>query len=381
MEKDFPDCLQEQINRLHDHENVKSNIPPKTGVQKMHLSESEITEMFVNVGSILHKDSLEIKSVEQRNGFYRKSCLREKEEFEDRSAQTFHLNRKSTATNTNRIDTAEIGTTYNPSTTFDFNDKRGCKHNDGIDNIEFLTKAMIMTEGGLLDVRVGSKVPRSRIIPKSIPFNSIVIRKEKESFFNSNKVKKRLDVLEHALQQNIYSQKQLRYREATKSNRNGEGGKQKIELLFNMTCDVVSKMRVTCLCWHKRNSDLLAVGYGNNSFEDDEVGYVLLWSTRMPSYPEKIFKTSSPVNAIDFSREKPSLFAAGLHSGSIQLFDIAHEQEIFDSTFTPNRHMSTITEIQWVPDSHQGKNERLVTISIDGKRAQKVDRERGVLYY
>jgi hypothetical protein len=370
VKKEFPDCLQEEINRLHYLEKVQPKIQPKKGFQKMHLSESDAIEMFAISGSIVSKDSPQVKSAEESNKVYRQSCFREKEDFEDRAAQTFHLNRKSTAMNTNRIDTAEMGTMCTPYTTFGVNEKGGCKHNDEIDNIEFLTKVAIMTEGCLLDVSVGSKLSRPTTIPKSTPFHDIMVLNEKDVFFNSNQVKKRLDILERAVQQNVYSQKQLRYRKATKSIENDDGGEPEIEPLFNMICDVVSNMRVTCLCWNKTNSDLLAVGYGNNNSEDNGVGYVLLWSTRMPSCPEKIFKTSSPVTAIDFSLEKPSLFAAGLHSGCIQLFDIAHKREILDSSFTPNRHMSPITEIQWVVDSHQGTNERIVTISTDGKRTE-----------
>ncbi len=95
--------------------------------------------------------------------------------------------------------------------------------------------------------------------------------------------------------------------------------------LWSYGCELTRNLPVTCLCWNKKNTDLLAAGYGKTSFGNTSAGLVLFWTLKNPSFPQRVIHTSRSVVSLDFSTEYPHLLAAGLYDGSVCVYDIRQQ--------------------------------------------------------
>ena len=176
-----------------------------------------------------------------------------------------------------------------------------------------------------------------------------------------------LQTLEFALQENILGDAMVRYKGIPISQANT------LEKLFSFKCSIVeTEYAVTALDWHPLNSDVLAVGYTCNDLkEQNPKGMILIWTVRNPSYPEKVIKTNDGVCALAFSKDQSPVLAVGLESGCINLYDITLSNPLVIDTFSvPRRHISSVTQLQWVTDADHGASENLVSIGADGKVIQ-----------
>lgn len=52
----------------------------------------------------------------------------------------------------------------------------------------------------------------------------------------------------------------------------GPDGVPRIEHLWDWKCPLTTGAKVSCMAWNKKHQDLLAVGYGNNSFHAQTEG-------------------------------------------------------------------------------------------------------------
>ncbi len=79
-------------------------------------------------------------------------------------------------------------------------------------------------------------------------------------------------------------------------------------MLWEWKCPQTEGHNVTCMAWNKKHADLMAVGYGNNSFQSQadhavpSKGLVAFWSLKNPGYPMWLFETPAGVTAIDFAK-------------------------------------------------------------------------------
>jgi WD40 repeat protein len=318
-------------------------------------------------------------NIRDRNEQYEKACIRQRKDcpknFKERSAQTFHLYQIDDATQT-ETEFKDVGVG---------NDQADQSDIIAENFVEDMTSATIMTEGSLLDVSDGARpgekgVLKMHPISKSASYSDIKLIKAKKQFFESNTASQKLSMIERAIQQNIYSTQQIKYRGVEMVNhinqiqKDSSNDKDNLELLFALKCETTSHMKVTCMSWNKLNRDVLAVGYGSKRNSFCEEGCVMLWSIRNPQYPEKLFKLSSSVTTVDFSSEKAEMMAVGLLDGRVLVFDTASQcslsSPMLDSAFSPGRHMATVSKLHWVVDRHQGATERLVSISVDGSVLQ-----------
>ncbi len=253
--------------------------------------------------------------------------------------------------------------------------------------IESMVSAIMTTNKSLLDVSKGFNGPHIRG-PKlnlhrakvKLSFNEISLQKVKQRFYASKSTLQTLSLLEMAVQQNTFAAQQAKYRgvplaPATKIpfKQSTEEVKANLDLLFNFQSPMTSRCTVTCMVWNKVNKDVLAVGYAGCGHDSDKVGYVMLWSLRNPSHPEKYIRTRSAVTAIGFSKQTPTVLAVGMEDGCVYLLDTSHQDCAFlniDTASISGRHMTTITELTWIQDKQQTSTERLVSLSTDGRVLQ-----------
>ena len=68
---------------------------------------------------------------------------------------------------------------------------------------------------------------------------------------------------------------------------------QAINLLFKYKCDLTKDRTVSSADWNYINKDLLAISYGEYDLNSNKEGYVMFWTLKNPSFPERIIKYPS----------------------------------------------------------------------------------------
>lgn len=147
-----------------------------------------------------------------------------------------------------------------------------------------------------------------------------------------------------------------------------------LQKLWSYHCSQTRGLVVTGMAWNRINKDLLAVAYAQQSKEEDAGGgLVLFWSMTNPEFPQQTLRTKSGVTSIEFSTEHPNVLAAGLYDGSVCIYD-AKKALAGESDGSPELvvhpidggHSDAVWQVKWV-DKGQGRGERLVSISADGR--------------
>uniref|UniRef100_A0A7S1XLS0 Dynein axonemal intermediate chain 4 n=1 Tax=Phaeomonas parva TaxID=124430 RepID=A0A7S1XLS0_9STRA len=160
-------------------------------------------------------------------------------------------------------------------------------------------------------------------------------------------------------------------------------GAKMLDMLWKHECVLTSNRSVSCMAYSKGNPDVLAVGYGEFYFDDQNGGAVLFWSLRNPEFPERIIEVDVGVTAIDFSSRNPSYVAIGLYNGAIQVYDTRSKAEVpmtmsgmgcglslgapvlESQAVEGQQHMEPVWQLKWTDRGERG--EVLVSISTDGR--------------
>ncbi|KAJ3247238.1 WD repeat-containing protein 78 [Chytriomyces hyalinus] len=227
---------------------------------------------------------------------------------------------------------------------------------------------------------------------------------------NQDNLKASLLIMERAVVGNNYESKLMMYRNivkpdpaamaSSKLTRNPEFGGEEFEddgeeeeemeeevygsniptltILWSYRCDLTRGRSVAYMSWNKENEDILAVAYGENKHSSSpSLGLILCWSLKNPEWPERIYRSSQPVTALDFSKFTPNLLAAGFLDGKIAIYDVrqASDVPVLDNNNIAGKHRDPIWELKWIEreqglgDDHS-KGESLISISTDGRVCQ-----------
>ncbi|KAJ3033062.1 WD repeat-containing protein 78 [Rhizophlyctis rosea] len=124
--------------------------------------------------------------------------------------------------------------------------------------------------------------------------------------------------------------------------------------------------------------DILAVAYGEaKPSTASTAGLVLCWSLKNPEWPERTYRTRSPVTSLDFSKSNPNLLACGFADGRICIYDVRRkgEKAVLDNSDSTGKHRDPVWELKWVErervvGDEQSRNETLVSVSTDGRVVQ-----------
>lgn len=366
-----------------EKESLQRALPAKHKQFKSTLKETTTFQIYSLQGTLIPKSSSHYKRIQDENVKYENACRQQRKEYPNKyiehEAQTFHLYLLNQATQTHKK-LVDVGVGVGDEEE---------KTNDIIAEnfVEELVTAALVTQGTLLDVSEGirpSERASKSTASRSALYSDIIISQAKTKFFALSSVATKLALLERAIQQNLYANLRIKYRGilsespvatlATKNTYKSADEGITMELLLGFQCGLTSDMKVNCLSWNKAIRDLLTVGYGCRRNSHMKNGFVMLWSIRNPGYPEKLFKFDSSVTAIEFSTKDPEMLAVGLSDGRVLLFDIATQQNLssslLDSEFAPGRHMSAVSDLNWVVDKHKGTSEKLISLSIDGRVLQ-----------
>ena len=78
---------------------------------------------------------------------------------------------------------------------------------------------------------------------------------------------------------------------------------QAINFLFKYSCDMTQNRTVSAADWNTVNKDLLAVSYGEYDLNSNREGYVMFWTLKNPSFPERIIKYPSSMIDLNLAIE------------------------------------------------------------------------------
>ncbi|KAE8609634.1 hypothetical protein XENTR_v10011864 [Xenopus tropicalis] len=143
--------------------------------------------------------------------------------------------------------------------------------------------------------------------------------------------------------------------------------------LWSFACDVTKGHNVSSISWNKKNSDLLAVGYGQFGFTEQKGGMACCWSLKNIMWPERIFHCECGVTAVDFSAVHPNLLAVGMYNGTVAIYNVQNNEDfpVLDSSDNPNKHTSPVWQLKWIEHDRgnlgDDKGEILVSVCADGR--------------
>ena len=156
----------------------------------------------------------------------------------------------------------------------------------------------------------------------------------------------------------------------------GPDGVPRIELLWEWQSPLTQGIQVSCMAWNRKQSDLLAVGYGNNAFQAGAdasaptVGLVAFWSLKNPGHPLWSFETKSGITAIDFATHSPNILAVGMYDGTVAIFDVKsrHGSPAMESDAATGRHTDPVWKVRaggrggWPQSPPFSPHRRLTTV-------------------
>jgi WD40 repeat protein len=98
-----------------------------------------------------------------------------------------------------------------------------------------------------------------------------------------------------------------------------------LQLLFKFSCKHSEGVAVTSADWNPINKDLLAVSYGDLDIDSTKLGYLMFWTLKNPSFPERIITSNSRITTCKFSNDNPNLIAVGTYDGIVVIYDITRK--------------------------------------------------------
>lgn len=182
-------------------------------------------------------------------------------------------------------------------------------------------------------------------------------------------------IVERMLAENIYRNKQKKFRNITKEDPLDlkQEYLYQLEELWSYKSDDTKGKEVVDMSWCPSNGDLLAVAYGAYNYRESKnriAGAVLIWCIKNPVNPERRYRFQIPVSSVAFSKFSPQLLAVGLYNGSIEVLNITENSSIENGSTIArsDRSTSPVIEPVWTCLWIQEKDEEFIfTASQDGR--------------
>ncbi|UJR34108.1 hypothetical protein I4U23_021515 [Adineta vaga] len=202
---------------------------------------------------------------------------------------------------------------------------------------------------------------------------------EDPQLFDSSKIAMSVFVMERILNSNTNQLKQAVYRGLTPLTDREEKtiaySGLTLDKLFAYSADLTNNKNVSALAWNKKNSDLLAVGYGPFEYNDQRDGLVCCWCLKNQEYPERYYHTPSAVTTIAFSVKFPSLLAVGLFDGTVNVYNVQNnvDKPLLDTEEVPGKHTAPVWQLYWLgveKSRDDDTGEVLMSVSTDGRVTQ-----------
>mmetsp|Transcript_28201 Transcript_28201/g.63812 ORF Transcript_28201/g.63812 Transcript_28201/m.63812 type:complete len:738 (-) Transcript_28201:345-2558(-) len=349
---------------------LASDEPPKPAdLEKdgtIFLSETETFFLFEIPSSCVADDDPQLDAVKEVNAKYLELVKSKagQDKYSDRAIQTLNMALKNKDAQATPATTVSIGVDV---TNYEIHDAILALEEKEEDEDEEIMRSMTSNSKG------ANNADGLSAIDALLGGNSD-LSKEEERILSSRSFKDSLMSVERIVMQNLYHERQLKYRNLSLLSSEEEEGVEnakKLEFLWCFECELSRGRNVSCMAWNKLNCDILAVGYGEFDFTNQKDGMILFWSLKNPEYPQKIIRTSCSVTSLAFADKSVNLLAVGLYDGTVAVYDVRKEDDspVLESTFTGGKHSDAVWEVRWI-DKGSERGEALVSVSSDGRVTQ-----------
>ena len=106
------------------------------------------------------------------------------------------------------------------------------------------------------------------------------------------------------------------WEDASDCYRDGEGS---LLPLFRFMCEKAKFKDVTCIKYHPKYLDLVAVSFGSYEFTKQGNGAIACFSFKNSSSPEYYYAPESGVYCLDWHETRTELLAAGCYDGTVMV--------------------------------------------------------------
>ncbi|MBN3316104.1 WDR78 protein, partial [Atractosteus spatula] len=373
------------------------------------LTETETIWLLDMPSVMVSLDSEEAETIKEKNSRYEEVCKNRagNDQYVERMMQTFNgapKTKEVQCDKINMVDAAVMATTWDMYDTFNTSTAEGepikaletdksvrpeSVSSHRLDASRAPERAMsIISTTSITSCSSSGMDIESAVLPMMPTEDEL----DSELILQSEKFQQDLFVMERILMENIFQPKLAAYRQLPilidpdcirEEEGVIEGDKEEVtavetsapalDRLWSFTCDLTKGRNVSSMAWNKKNTDLLAVGYGQFDFRDQKSGLVCCWSLKNPMWPERIFHCESGVTALDFSANSANLLAVGMHDGSIAIYSVQSKDKtpVIDSSDCANKHASPVWQVKWIEQEKgttgEDKGETLISVSADGR--------------
>lgn len=132
-----------------------------------------------------------------------------------------------------------------------------------------------------------------------------------------------------------------------------------LSLLWSFNCELTAGCVATSISWHKKSTDILAVGYDNSANNKTTPGLICVWSLKNITWPERVIYCHSVVTTLDFSPNVPAHLGVGMMDGTVAIYNMANRHCVAITTQSSKKHFHRVCLVSW-------RKQVLVSISVDG---------------
>ncbi|KAK9516340.1 hypothetical protein VZT92_024277 [Zoarces viviparus] len=214
---------------------------------------------------------------------------------------------------------------------------------------------------------------------------------ELELIMSSESFQYSLLVMERSIVANIFQTRVAAYRQlpamedpdstvkpgAEERNEDGEESSSSptLEHVLTLSCKLTRGCNITTMALHKKNPDILAVGYGDFESKNQKPSLVCCWCLKNPTWPERVFNCHSCVTSLDFSADHPNQLAVGMHAGTVAIYDVSQYNVtcIADSSDCFKKHVKPVWQVNWIKPAMTLSGEDMdavVSVSEDGRMSK-----------
>lgn len=327
------------------------------------LSESETIFLLDIPPSVLPDDSEDIEKQKESNSRYIGLCRGKlgNEKFVEREMQTLNNAFKTTGIQTDTVFTADAGSV---ATNWDIDDSidelinsTAVLGNEKMDGTENILKTQYKEERSH---ESNSTTGTSSTVCSSLPdLQDNVDGPESglglQTVLNSKELLHSLKIIERNIVANIYQNKLATYKglpiipdpyctEAGVPEQQQDMDSPESEvlldeaplrpalnLLLSFSCELTAGCVATSISWHKKSTDILAVGYDNYANSKKTPGLICIWSLKNITWPEHVIYSHSVVTTLDFSPDVLTHLGVGMMDGTVAIYNIANRQCVASS--------------------------------------------------
>ncbi|XP_053549195.1 dynein axonemal intermediate chain 4 [Bombina bombina] len=393
----FTDEIEEPVSLSLPDIQAKQIVPREPTTEDLskiidiYLTDTETIWLLDIQPMFIANDCEQAESVKLRNDAYSELCKNRfgNDRYTEKTMQTFNGAPKNKDVQCERIVLEDTGVM---ASAWDLYDSLNSNEEPELVAEKEKTIGETSTESSITGLSKGTKSVSSfgrgdsyasslniteRSVLARIPENT---EHDPEEILNSEKFQQDLFFMERILVENICQSKLAAYRQLPVfedpdiHNEASDSSTPSLDRLWSFVCEQTKGHNVSSTSWNKKNSDLLAVGYGEFNFkEQDKGGLACCWSLKNTMWPERIFRCNYGVTALDFSSTIPNLLAVGMYNGTVAIYDVQNKDcaPLLDSSDNPHGHASPVWQLKWImqdkPSLGEVKGEILVSISADGR--------------